>query len=657
MKNYFRDAGLVFSVAALAVASAAMLIFTYSASLKAFCIFAPIVFLTAGFTTAKLITVTRKNFQYFAHIDEEIEQLERVSLNDLPLSVVIVDDKNKIVWFNNEFSKSFEEEAVYGSSIDVITKLSFEKLLTADGYEIKYKNCYYKVYATVPKEEDAKEIYIIYFRNITQLRTLEIEKRMSQPVVMVFIIDSYDELFSGSAESETANITVHIDKLLEDFISGTSGILRKYSKERFWAVVEERYVKTMIEEKMKILDQVREIQVNDRMNVTLSIGIGRTGKTLVESEEFARQALDMALGRGGDQAAIKTENGFEFYGGVSKGIERHTKVKTRIIANSLIEAIEASDDVYIMGHRNSDLDSVGSSVGLASAIRRLGKTAFAVIDKNTTLSLKLYERVNEKEKSGLFISPIQAREQFGENSLLIVVDTHNPKIVDEPALLEMAKKIVVIDHHRKMVNFIDNATIFHHEPYASSASEMVTELLQYFGDAGKIPSIHAEALLAGITLDTKNFTLRTGVRTFEAAAFLRKLGADTVNVKSLFTNSIQCYKQKTELVSSAGIYKNCAIASAEKILDDMRIVAPQAADELLGVSGVDASFVLFRIGNDEISVSCRSLGAINVQLIAEELGGGGHQTMAGAQFTGINMDEALERLKKAIDQYYKNLNN
>lgn len=656
MKNYFRDAGLVFSVAALAIASAAMLIFTYSASLKAFCIFAPIVFLTAGFTTAKLITVTRKNFQYFAHIDEEIEQLERVSLNDLPLSVVIVDDKNKIVWFNNEFSKSFEEEAVYGSSIDVITKLSFEKLLTADGYEIKYKNCYYKVYATVPKEEDAKEIYIIYFRNITQLRTLEIEKRMSQPVVMVFIIDSYDELFSGSAESETANITVHIDKLLEDFISGTSGILRKYSKERFWAVVEERHVKTMIEEKMKILDQVREIQVNDRMNVTLSIGIGRTGKTLTESEEFARQALDMALGRGGDQAAIKTENGFEFYGGVSKGIERHTKVKTRIIANSLIEAIEASDDVYIMGHRNSDLDSVGSSVGLASAIRRLGKTAFAVIDKNTTLSLKLYERVNEKEKSGLFISSAQAREQFGENSLLIVVDTHNPKIVDEPALLEAAKKIVVIDHHRKMVNFIDNATIFHHEPYASSASEMVTELLQYFGDAGKIPSIHAEALLAGITLDTKNFTLRTGVRTFEAAAFLRKLGADTVNVKSLFTNSIQCYKQKTELVSSANIYKNCAIASAEKILDDMRIVAPQAADELLGVSGVDASFVLFRIGNDEISVSCRSLGAINVQLIAEELGGGGHQTMAGAQFSGISMDEALERLKKAIDQYYKNLN-
>lgn len=657
MKNYFRDAGLVFSVAALGVTAIVMLVFTYSASLKAFCIFAPIIFLTAGFTAAKLITVTRKNFQYFAHIDEEIQQLERVSLNDLPLSVVIVDDKNKIVWFNSEFSRTFEEEAVYGSSIDVITKLSFEKLLAADGYEIKYKNCYYKVYATVPKEEDAKEIYIIYFRNITKLRTLEIEKRMSQPVVMVFVIDSYEELFGGNAESETANITVRIDKLLEDFINDTSGILRKYSKERFWAVVEEQHVRAMVEDKMKILDSVREIQVNDRMNVTLSIGIGRTGKTLAESAEFARQALDMALGRGGDQAAIKTENGFEFYGGVSKGIERHTKVKTRIIANSLIEAIDASDDVYIMGHRNSDLDSVGSSVGLASAIRRLGKNAYAVIDKNTTLSLNLYERVNEKDKNSLFVSTAQAREQFGENSLLIVVDTHNPKIVDEPALLEAAKRLVVIDHHRKMVNFIDNATIFHHEPYASSASEMVTELLQYFGDAGKIPTAHAEALLAGITLDTKNFTLRTGVRTFEAAAFLRKLGADTVNVKSLFANSIQCYKQKTELVSSAGIYKNCAIASADKALDDMRIVAPQAADELLGVSDVDASFVLYRIGNDQISVSCRSLGAINVQLIAEELGGGGHQTMAGAQLTGISIDEAIEQLKKAIDKYFKNLNN
>ena len=655
LKNYFRDAGLVLSVVFLTVSSVAMLIFTYSASLTAFCIFAPVLFLTAGFTTAKLITVTRRNFQYFAHIDEEIDQMERVSLSGLPLGIAITDRTGKLVWYNDEFARLFGEDAVYGNPIETITSLGIGKLLEKESCEIGYKDGYYQVYAPSPDEE--QEVCMIYFRDITRLRLLEIEKKMSQPIVIVFIIDSYDELFGGSAESETANITVQIDKLLEDFISGTCGILRKYGKDRFWAVVEEKYVRAMVDGKVKILDRVREIQVNDRVNVTLSIGIGRTAKTIAESEEFAKQALDMALGRGGDQAAIKTENGFEFFGGVSKGIERHTKVKTRIIANSLIEAIEASDGIYIMGHRNSDLDSVGSSIGLACAIRRLGKTAHALIDLNTTLSRQLYDYIAEKEeKPGLFLAPAQAKEGFTDRSLLIVVDTHNPKIVDDPELLERAQKIVVIDHHRKMVNFIDNAMIFHHEPYASSASEMVTELLQYFGDAGKIPSVYADALLSGITLDTKNFTLRTGVRTFEAAAFLRKLGADTVSVKALFSNSIDCYKQKSELVSSASVYRNCAIAITEKITDDMRIAAPQAADELLGVSDVNASFVISKTAVGEVSLSCRSLGAVNVQLIAEKLGGGGHQTMAGAQFKGEKTGQVYQKLKNAIDQYYESLN-
>ncbi len=654
MKNYFRDAGLVLAVISLTVSSVAMLIFTYSASLTAFCIFAPVLFLTAGFTAAKLITVTRRNFQYFAHIDEEIGQLERVSFSGLPLGIAITDKTGKLVWYNDEFARLFEEDAVYGNPIETVTSLAIGKLLEKKSCEIDYKDGYYQVYAPSPDEEH--EVCMIYFRDITRLRLLEIEKKMSQPIVIVFIIDSYDELFGGSAESETANITVQIDKLLEDFISGTCGILRKYGKDRFWAVVEEKYVRAMIDGKVKILDSVREIQVNERVNVTLSIGIGRTAKTIAESEEFAKQALDMALGRGGDQAAIKTENGFEFFGGVSKGIERHTKVKTRIIANSLIEAIEASDGIYIMGHRNSDLDSVGSSVGLACAIRRLGKTAHALIDTSTTLSRQLYNYITEREeKPGLFLAPAQAKESFTDHSLLIVVDTHNPKIVDDPELLERAQKIVVIDHHRKMVNFIDNAMIFHHEPYASSASEMVTELLQYFGDAGKIPSVYADALLSGITLDTKNFTLRTGVRTFEAAAFLRKLGADTVSVKSLFSNSIDCYKQKSELVSSASVYRNCAIAVTEKITEDMRIAAPQAADELLGVSDVNASFVISKTAVGEVSLSCRSLGAVNVQLIAEKLGGGGHQTMAGAQFKGESTGQVYQKLKEAIDHYYESL--
>ncbi len=657
MKNNFRDAGLVISIIALLISAVAMLIFSYSASLQAFCIFAPILCITGGFTIAKLISVTRKNFQYFARIDSEIDRMERVSMNFMPLAIAIVDSGSRLVWFNKDFSERFTEEAVYGNSIEIITKLPLEKLLGREGYyEIKYKNNYYKVYADAPDEKEAKDVFMIYFSDITRMRVLETEKRMSQPVVMIFVIDSYEELFGGSSESETAKITVQIDKLLEDFISSTNGILRKYNRERFWAVVEERYVRAMIDDRVKILDKVREIQVNDRISVTLSIGIGRTAKSIAESEEFARQALDMALGRGGDQAAIKNENGFEFYGGVSKGVERHTKVKTRIIANSLIEAVEQADDVYIMGHRNSDFDAIGASVGLAGAIRRFGKNAFAVIDKQTTLSMQLYNYIYEKEKAYLFVNASEAKESFGENSLLIVVDTHNPAIVDVPELLERATKVVVIDHHRKMINYIDKASIFHHEPYASSASEMVTELLQYFGDAGKISSVQAEALLAGITLDTKNFTLRTGVRTFEAAAFLRKLGADTVNVKMLFANSVECYRQKSELVASATVYRNCAIAVANKVMQDMRVAAPQAADELLGVTDVKASFVIAKTSGDEIALSCRSLGAINVQLIAETLGGGGHQTMAGAQFHEKTTDEVVEILKNAIDKYYSELN-
>ena len=657
MKNNFRDAGLVISIIALLISAAAMLVFTYGASLQAFCIFAPVFCVTGGFTVAKLISVTRKNFQYFARIDSEIDRMERVSMNYMPLAIAIVDSGSRLVWYNIDFAKRFEEEAVYGNSIEIITKLPLEKLLGRDSYyEIKYKNNYYKVYADTPDEIEAKDVYMIYFADITGMRVLETEKRLSQPVVMIFVIDSYEELFGGSSESETAKVTVQIDKLLEDFISSTHGILRKYNRERFWAVVEERYVRAMIDDKVKILDKVREIQVNERISVTLSIGVGRTGKSIAESEEFAKQALDMALGRGGDQAAIKNESGFEFYGGVSKGVERHTKVKTRIIASSLIEAIEQADDVYIMGHRNSDFDAVGASVGLAGAVRRLGKNAYAVIDKQTTLSMQLYNYIYEKEKGYLFINASEAKENFGEGSLLIVVDTHNPNIVDVPELLERAEKVVVIDHHRKMINYIDKASIFHHEPYASSASEMVTELLQYFGDAGKISSVQAEALLAGITLDTKNFTLRTGVRTFEAAAFLRKLGADTVNVKMLFNNSVECYRQKSELIASATVYRGCAVATANKVMPEMRVAAPQAADELLGVTDVKASFVIARTSNDEIALNCRSLGALNVQLIAESLGGGGHQTMAGVQFRDTTVENVFERLKEAIDKYYSSLN-
>lgn len=657
MKNFFRDGGLVISIISLIILLLFMSAITFIHSPDTFWILAPFIFLAAGFAIGKLIQVTRRNFQYSALIGEEIKAENKTSMYSLPMSVVITDSQRKIIWFNKSFAEDFESEAVYGGSFDSISDLPFEKFTENGGIEIKHNDRYYRAYANKSAQKEESNVFLIYLSDITEHVNMIIEKRLSHPVVMLIMIDSFEELFNSSLESETAHVTVQIDRLLEDFIAETTGILRKQSRDRFWAVVEERHIAKLIESKVKLLDKAREIQVNDRITVTLSIGIGRTASTISESESYAKQALEMAQGRGGDQAAIKTVSGFEFYGGVSKGVERSNKIKARIIANQLIQLVEGSDRVYIMGHKFSDLDSVGSSVGLTCAIRNLGKQANVVVDSLASLSTQLIERLQaaDDSKDPLFISPSNAVESITDDSLLIITDTHNPLMLESQELHAKAKQVVIIDHHRKTVNFIDNSLIFYHEPYASSASEMVTEILGYFGKAGKVTALQAEAMLAGIMLDTKNFTIKTGVRTFEAAAFLRKLGADTVNVKGLFANSIESYRQKAALVSRSELYKRCAIATTTVYSPDMRLIAPQAADELLGIENVDASFVYYKSGGDEIYVSARSLGALNVQIVMEYLGGGGHQTMAGAQLKGASIEDTGKKVKDAIDKYYESI--
>ncbi|MGN0697569.1 MAG: DHH family phosphoesterase [Ruminiclostridium sp.] len=656
MKNFYRDGGLVISVSALVIALVIMQGYIYTKDINIFWLSAPFVVLIGGFAIGKLIQVTRKTFQYYARIDDELESKMHMSVHNFPMSAVIIDSAGRIVWTNGKFTEEFPDCSEYGMELSNITDIPPADFFTDDGITVRYKDKVYKVFARIPDENEAKELTLLFFKNITDITALETEKKLSQPVVILFMVDGYEELISGCLESEKAHVSVQIDKLLEDFAGQTTGVLRKNASDRFIAVIEERHLQEILRNKVEILDKAREIFVNDRLNVTMSIGIGRTGKTLKESEQFARQALEMALGRGGDQAAVKTDNGFEFYGGVSKGVERHTKVKTRIIANSLLELVDNADKIFIMGHKYSDLDSVGSSVGLTCAIRNLGKSAWAVCDYNTSLAKVLIDRFPHVDgEEPLFREPADAMEELTDNSLLIICDTHNPLIIESKELYEKAKKVVVIDHHRKMVNYIDNAVIFHHEPYASSASEMVTELIQYFGEAGKLRAVQAECLLAGIMLDTKNFVMKTGVRTFEAAAVLRKMGADTITVKKMFSSSIDSYKRKTQIVAEAGIYRKCAIAPCDFYADDLRIVAPQAADELLTIKNVDASFVLYKTMGNEISISARSMGNLNVQLIMEALGGGGHQTMAGAQLKDVTVNEALETLKKSIDDYYLSL--
>lgn len=580
---------------------------------------------------------------------KEITQTEKESLLNFPAPMVIIDDAKQIVWMNRDFDKYvLDEMHAYKMYIGDLADFDFNKLYSDEGDKIRVKNKYYTVKA-VANKNTGSNFSLVYFDDNTELHNMTTEYLESRPAVMLVAVDSYEELMQDSRESEKAKVSAQLEQLMETFFDSTTGVVRKLSSSRFLVVLEYRYLRTMIEGRFPILDKAREINIGERMTVTLSIGVGNGGKTLAENAEFARQGLDMCFGRGGDQAAVKTGDGFEFYGGVSKGVEKQTKVRTRIIANALRELVGESSRVYIMGHSMADLDAIGSAVGLCALIRRLGTPAFVAVDPNRNLSDQLISYIRSKQSDEFFVSPAYARDNVDEDTLLVIVDTHNPDFVDSPDLLKMCGKTVVIDHHRRMVKAIENSVIFFHEPMASSTSEMVAELAQYFGNECKLTACEAEALLAGIMLDTKNFVMRTGVRTFEAAAFLRKLGADTVSVKNLFSSSIETYQQKSMLITNAEIYDNCAVATARATSPTMRIAAPQAADELLGIDGVKASFVMYEDGG-KVQISARSLGGFNVQLVMEALGGGGHQTMAGAQMTATLRD-AKHLLLDAIDDY------
>lgn len=592
--------------------------------------------------------------KYIMRMTSEITKTEKESLYNFPAPVVIIDDKKQIIWMNKEFdAKVLTENEAYRMYIGDLADFDFEKLYSAKGNIVNLDDKYYRVKAISNEQNDAV-LSMVYFNEITDFVELDFEYKQSRPSVMLVAVDNYEDLLQNLRESEKANVYAELEKLMESFFDTTTGVVRKLSSTQFLVVLEYRYLKTMIDGRFQILDKAREILVGERATVTLSIGVGLGGKTLAESAEFAKQGLDMCFGRGGDQAAVKTVNGFEFYGGVSKGVEKQTKVKTRIIASALKDLIRESNRVFIMGHANADLDAVGAAIGLCAVIRQMGTAAYVVVNPERNLATQLIDYMRPKEKDNFFIAPQTALEASDEGSLLVVVDTHNPDFVDSTELLSASHKVVVIDHHRRMVKAIDNPVIFYNEPLASSASEMVAELVQYFGNECRLSANEAEALLAGIMLDTKNFVMRTGVRTFEAAAYLRKLGADTVSVKNFFASSIETYQQKSMLITNSEIYKGCALATARATSPEMRIAAAQAADELLGIEGVNSSFVLYE-ADGRINISARSLGNFNVQLVMEELGGGGHQTMAGAQLD-TSLREARYRLVAAIDGYIEKTN-
>lgn len=582
----------------------------------------------------------------------------RDMLDSFPMPVLVCDEKGIIVWYNSRFANEVmgKDIVIKDTTINqFISGFSIDSVKLNKKLDIDYNGKLYTLYHNPVKRRDGN-LYVLYFDEDTYLKNIKVEYDLAHPAVMLISVDSIEDLYNSYTDSELAEITSGVEKLIENWFNQFSGLLRRVGAGRFLAIVEERNMKRIIAEKFDILEKVRSFTYNDQIvGVTLSIGVGRTGK-IDECENDARQAIDMALGRGGDQAVLRTDIGFDFFGGVSNGVEKRTKVRTRVVAKAIADLVKDYNKVFIMGHKFSDLDAIGAAIGVQKMVSFFGIEAKIVINKKTTLALPLVEMAESKGFGDIFIEPNKAADEIDKNTVLFILDTHRPDYVESPEVYKKAKTVVVIDHHRKTVDYIQDAVIFYHEPHASSACEMVTELAQYVSKKPVIGPFEANALLSGITLDTKNFVLRTGVRTFEAAAYLRQRGADTVEVRQLFSNSIEMNKQKNEIVSKSITYKSSAISYVEDDnIKDLRIVASQAADDMLYISGIKASYVLFRL-DGYINISARSMGKCNVQLIMERLGGGGHQTMAAAQLECDTFEQAAVLLKESIDFYESNSN-
>ena len=573
----------------------------------------------------------------------------KFSLEPLSQPVVLLSGET-VLWYNDQFRQRMlgGQDLLVSRVQKVIPGLDLQQARTQEGQQLTLADGVWSAHSsTVPG--DAETMTLVVFNEETALRRVEAEYKASRPGYLVFLVDGYDDVFSDMLDSERARLLEGINRVLEEMIGRGTGFLRRVASGRYIAVVEERQLEQFAKRGYDVLDKIRTLDPS--VNLSLSIGIGRGAKTLREAQDMAVQALDMAQGRGGDQAAEMTPDGFTFYGGVSHGVEKRSKVRSRIVADQLVKLIKEADHVVIMGHRMSDLDAIGSAEGVLRICKICDVPAVIAVRRDATLASSLINALVAAGQEDDFIDPKGALPIISKRTLCIVVDTYQVNLVESKEILEKCGKVAVIDHHRKGVGFIENPALVCHEPYSSSASELVTELLQYVGERDDKPNrVEAEGLLAGIMLDTRDFTLHTGVRTFEAAAALRRYGAETERVRQLFDVTMVEYNAKADLVEAAQMYKNCAVSVSGEVPPEARVAIAQAANDLLTIQNVEASFVAVQVGTG-VNISARSLGAVNVQVIMESLGGGGHQTMAAAQLKHITPEAARARIQTAIDQY------
>lgn len=598
-------------------------------------------------TAIELVLWRHNNLRYIARMNRLLDETMRNVPEHMPMPVAMLDATQQFIWYNDSFQRDVTEGAdFFGLPITDAFPTLPKQLAEKGSAEIVAANRNYHVFCSEYERRGGK-MQMLCFQDITNFTELRRRYWDSRICVVLVVIDNYEDVMSAAKQSERAAVLAALEQLFDHTLEDTESVFCRLDEDRFLVLVEAQHYVKMERARFPILDEVRKILVGGKNALTLSIGVGRGGASLSQNQTYAEQSLDMALGRGGDQAAVKTKTGYTFYGGVSKGVERKSKTRHRAVAKALRELLETCGNVYIMGHRLSDLDAVGSAIGVAFIAQQYGKQPRIVIDTKATLARTLTERL-QTECPDWLITPDTAVAEMQPTDLLIVVDTYSKDILESPAVYQAAQHVMVIDHHRKMVNYLENTTLVFHDPYASSASELVTELMQYLERCEQMPQFCAEALLAGIMLDTKNFVMQTGVQTFEAAAYLRNYGADPVVVKPLFAATMSSYRQRSLLVSAAELHGRSAIAVAREPSPELQVIAAQTADDLLGIAGVDASFVIFP--RDGLAcISARSLGKMNVQVVMEQLGGGGHQTMAATQVRGCTPTALRIRLIEVLD--------
>ena len=576
-----------------------------------------------------------------------------------PLPMMVFDLATEdILWSSESFLQLTEQrEGIFDAHLEtVFPNISFHWLLegkTEAPETVVWNHRTYRVFGGVSHPEGGQSaLATTYWMDVTDTEEMRRTLELTRPVVAILMVDNYEDLMKATPEGKRSAVRAMLEEKLSQWSAGSEGMMLKYDRDRYLFVFEEKSFSDFAAKRFDVLDAVREVVAGEGVAATLSIGVGRDADSFEALFKNASVALEMALSRGGDQAVVKDKLNFEFYGGRSKATEKRTKVKSRVMANALAELIDEAKQVYVMGHSYADMDALGAAAGVCAIVRKRGKKCRIVIDTENNAAHPMLRRLQAlPEYQGAFLSGDDAFLRVQPETLLVVVDTNRPGSVESEPLLDACNRVAVIDHHRRGSSYIDKMALNYHEPYASSASELVTELLQYRIEPGDLLKAESEALLAGIVLDTKNFTNRTGGRTFEAAAYLRRAGADTADVQRMFQSDLQSMISRYDIIRRAELYHgDIAIAALDQECD--RVIAAKAADEMLTLQGVRASFVLYR-KDDGIYISARSLGEINVQVLVETLGGGGNSTTAGGQCSGMTVAEAKATLLRAIDKYFE----